>query len=173
MELVAVLMASYPYAKPSPKTYEVYERAILDLDAEVAQFGVSRLIATQKFLPTISDIRAAAVDAQAGHKRLGGEAWGDVGKAIGRFGAYRLPTFEDPLTAEAVRIMGWKELCASSNVTADRARFVELYDGLTSRARTDAAAGESLALPSPKSQGPSRRLQAVPGFAAIGSGKTL
>jgi hypothetical protein len=117
-------------------------------------------MATSKFLPTIAEIRAAAVEMAHGARRLGGEAWGDVGSEIRRVGAYGEPQFTDPVAAECVRLMGWRNLCLGTNDAADRARFVELYDGLAVRARADQVAGEALALPKPQSQ-PVRALPAA------------
>lgn len=151
-ELVAILVAAFPRPPIGEKTIEVYERMLADLDRELAHRAVARLIATAKFLPTIAEIRAAATELTLGPRRLGGEAWGDVGAAIREFGRYQAPEFDDPLTAECVRQLGWLTLCDSTNDVADRARFVELYDGLALRQRADAVAGPALALPSPTGQ---------------------
>jgi hypothetical protein len=56
------------------------------------------------------------------------EAWGDVGMAIRRTGYIGVPRFSDPLVAECVRAMGWRNLCIGDSPEAsDRARFCELY----------------------------------------------
>lgn len=165
-KLVAMVLGAFPRGIPqnpelARKTAEVYKRMILDLDYEVAEQAVARLITTSKFLPTIAEIRAAAVDMTQGAKRQGGEAWGDVNMEIRRVGRYDLPEFNDPLTAEAVNQLGWLSLCDSTNDVADRARFIELYDGLAERGRRDEVAGKALALPAPKSR-QRQQLQAVP-----------
>ena len=81
---------------------------------------------------------------------------GDVLAEIRRTGVYGVPSFADPLVTECVRIMTWRGLCLGENEAADRARFIELYDGLATRWRVDAVAGRALpapvgglALPSP------------------------
>jgi len=60
-------------------------------------------------------------------------------KAISRAGRNRTPgvdfDFRDPLVLEAVRALGWVQLCDSENQVADRARFVELYDALAAKSR--------------------------------------
>lgn len=154
-KLVAMVLGAFPNAIPrdpemARKTAEVYKRMLLDLDFEVAERAVARLIATSKFMPTIAEIRSASIDVQRGARRLGGEAWGDVNAEVRRVGRYGSPEFTDPLTAEAVRQLGWLNLCDSTNDVADRARFVELYDGLAARARQDQVAGPALALPDPR-----------------------
>ena len=164
-ELVAIMSAAFTRPPMTERTCQVYERMLVDLDREAAHRAVARLVNTSKWLPTIAEIRAAAVELQVGARRAGAEAWGDVVETIRRSGRYRTPEFTDPLVAECVRSLGWLSLCDSTNDTADRARFIELYDSLAERTRRDLVAGESLALPPPRQ--PSA-LKAVPGAALIG-----
>lgn len=156
-ELVAVLLGAYPSARVNEQTCKIYESMLKDLDRDSAARAVSRLLATSKFLPAIAEIRAEATTVEHGHRRLGGEAWGDVGLAVRRFGRYEHPVFDDQIVAECVRQMGWLSLCNSTNEVADRARFIELYDGLAQRDRRELVAGAANALPGKSSGG--RRLE--------------
>ena len=164
-ELVVILATAFQNWKPTEEVSALYERLLEDVDADAGKRAVLRLVATLKFPPTIAEIRSAAAELACGHRRLGAEAWGDVLEAIRRVGSYGAPRFADPITAECVRLMGWRNLCLSQQDAADRARFQELYDGLQSRARDDAAAGR-YALPAPKQGGlarlPGRALRALP-----------
>jgi len=138
-KLVAVLIAAFPSAKISTETSAVYERMLGDLDYPAANAAIERLLATSKWLPTVAEIREAALTLYAGEIGAGGEAWGEVVAAIGRYGRNRTPgvdfQFADPVTAECVASLKWRELCDSDNQVADRARFVELYDQLAARHR--------------------------------------
>jgi hypothetical protein len=151
-EVVAVLMVSYPNARwipttpgvdggpDSPGTSTAYEHMLRDLDYQTALAALERLLATKpNFPPTVAEIREAALALTVGEIRPGGSAWGDVVKAIRRYGYMRSPgvdfTFPDPLVAEAVSAMDWVELCSSENQVADRARFIELYDHLAATRR--------------------------------------
>jgi hypothetical protein len=141
-KLVAMLSAAYRDAPISEQTSEVYEAMLSDLDFAAGQQAVQRLICSSKWLPTVAEIRAAAADVKHGPVRAGGEAWGDLVEAIRRVGSYRpAPTFADPLVAECVKAMGWRELCLGSNDAADRAKFVALYDALAGRERAGIVAG--------------------------------
>ena len=137
--IVAVLLAAFPAAKASPNTSAVYERMLGDLDYRVANAAVERLIATAKWLPTVADIREACLTLSAGEKTPGGEAWGMVLKAVRLFGYVRSPgvdfDFPDPITQRCVAALGWSAICASENMAADRARFIELYDKLAAADR--------------------------------------
>lgn len=151
-KIVAVLMVSYPNARwiPTtpgrngepdvPGTSTAYEHMLRDLDYETTNAAVERIIATKpQFPPTVAEIREAVLALTVGETRPGGSAWGDVVKAIRRYGYMRSPgkdfKFDDPLVAEAVSAMDWVELCSSENQVADRARFIELYDRLAATSR--------------------------------------
>lgn len=149
-KLVAVLLQAYPQAQFGPSSSALYERELADLDAGTALDAVRRIVRTNKWLPTVAEIRAAAVDVTAGARRLGVEAWGDVVEAIRRIGSYQAaPEFTDQATSECVRLLGWLNLCRGTNEAADRARFVELYDGLSGRQRADLVAGKALPAAAP------------------------
>lgn len=138
-KLVAVLLGAFPASRTTPETAMVYERMLKDLDYPAANAAVERLLATCKFMPTVAEIRETALTLSSGEQMPGGEAWGSVLAAIGGAGVYRVPgkdfQFRDPVTAQCVRALGWEELCNSENSSADRARFIELYDKLASQHR--------------------------------------
>lgn len=136
-KLVAVLVAAFPNQQISTGTTEVYERMLADLEVGAATAAVQRLIGVARFLPSVAEIRESALTVVGGERRLGGDAWGDVLEAVGRFGSYRDPQFADPVTERCVRQLGWREICLSENQVADRARFVQLYDGLAQTHRRD------------------------------------
>lgn len=140
-KLVSVLLAAFPSPQNTTKTSEIYERMLADLDYAVANAAVERLLATRERMPSIAEIRKACLDLTMGETRAGGEAWGDVLKCISRYGVYRSPNrdfqFQDPVAARCVAALGWEALCNSENQTADRARFIELYDKLAVTARRD------------------------------------
>jgi len=138
-KLLAVIMAAFPFSKLSDASSVIYERMLADLDYPAANAAVERLLATARMPPTIAEIRDATLTMQTGEVRPGGDAWGEVLAAIGRFGRGRVPgtdfRFKDPVTARCVTALGWRELCDSEMVTADRARFIELYDRLAAMVR--------------------------------------
>lgn len=137
-QIMATLLAAYPVETRNISEREigaivgVYRRGLEDLDADHVARAVDVVTKTCERLPSIAKIRQTVVEIQHGHRRPGGDAWGDVVAAIKRHGANKTPGVDfhlaDPLTATAVDRMGWRELCLSTNQAADRARFIELYD---------------------------------------------
>lgn len=138
-KLVAVLLAAFPNARTTPQTSAAYEDMLSDLDYRAANAAVRRLVASCKFLPTIAEIRSACAELEHGTRRAGGEAWGDVLQAVSRFGYYRTPAFDDPVTARCVAALGWQNICLSENQAADRARFIEMYDQVSTTRRRELA----------------------------------
>lgn len=109
-------------------TEAIYVRMLTDLPWFAARAAVESLLSTAKNMPTIAEVRAATLNAMHGNVRAGGDGWGDVRKAISRYGMNRSPEFIDPVVERVVRALGWRELCQSENDVSDRARFIELYD---------------------------------------------
>lgn len=145
-KLVAALAAAFPTNKLTDDSMAVYARLLIDLDYDAANASAARLIATSKFPPTVAEIREATLAMQHGEVRAGGEAWGDVLRAISRYGRYRTPgrefQFADPVVGECVAALKWRELCDSESQEADRARFIQLYDRLAAqRRRTELSEG--------------------------------
>lgn len=164
-KVVAMVMMAFPNSRANEQTAEIYASMLVDLEFEPTKKAVRNLLATARFMPAIAEIRSAVVEICAGPRKIGGEAWGDVNECVRKFGRYQAPEFTDPLVAECVKLMGWLALCDSTNDAADRARFIELYDGLAARGRT------ALALPGALGdRSPQRRLEAVPGLGKIGTG---
>jgi len=57
------------------------------------------------------------------------EAWGEVLDQVRRRGAYGSPSFRSSVTAEAVKRIGWREICgAKEGDPALRAHFYRTYD---------------------------------------------
>ncbi len=145
--LLGVLASAFPQRPISEATADVYEVALADLDYELTKRAVMRLVASEEWLPTVAKIRAAAYDLENGTASSGLEAWGVVCEAIRRVGYLEQPRFRDPLVAHVVESMGWRYLCKSPNDASDRARFVDLYETLSNRERTEGAMNPALRAP--------------------------
>jgi len=138
-KLVAVLCSAFPNAKITGETSKAYELMLGDLEYLPSQAAIEQLLATGKWLPTVAEIRERVLTFAIGDPPSGGEAWGKLLKAIGRYGRNRQPGIDfeiaDPLIAKCVASFSWRELCDSENQVADRARFIELYEQLATHQR--------------------------------------
>lgn len=184
--VLKLLAAAYPTQRQRMTNDDVramaaiYTAGLLDLDLERATAAVNRLVKSSRWIPTIAEIRAAAVDVGHGGRTPGGEAWGMARK----LSSYRFSDdLEelDPLlrrTLQALGMIKWRELwrrdetirqwavCTGDNEVADRARFIELYDQLSQDERKEAAIAPgaiSKALPQ-RTQGPRALRELVTGL---------
>ena len=116
---------------------ELWFRQLQDIPFPVAEAILAKWVATNKWSPSIADIRDSMAEIQNGGQADDwGEAWDQAMTAIRRFGSYdedgalaSLP----PLTRETVRRLGYKSLCWSENQVADRANFRQVYEILAKR----------------------------------------
>lgn len=147
-KLVAALAAAFPAAKGDGGTVAIYQRMLVDLDHSAANAAIERLIATSKWLPTIAEIREAALTLGVGEVRPGGHAWGEVTREATRIcnlsdsevasdPTVAHPRIADQVAVEAARSLGWLAIRnrLESDETAFRARFIELYDKLAGQHR--------------------------------------
>lgn len=136
-QILRLVCAAYPSqrqkmtARDLHAMLDVWSAALADIPFDDAQKAVARIVCSSKWMPSIAEFRAEVGEMHAGAVRKGGEAWGDVLKAVGRFGSGRSPTFDDPLVAYCVDSIGWRSICMSDETDpAPRARFIDLYDSL-------------------------------------------
>lgn len=61
-KLVLQLLGAFPNARITELTCEVYETALMDLDGELARKAVIALIKTERFFPTVAEIRSAVAE---------------------------------------------------------------------------------------------------------------
>ena len=59
--LIAILVNAFPYAKFTAENAQVYEQHIMDLEAQETQRAIGELIATNKHLPAVAEIRSEVV----------------------------------------------------------------------------------------------------------------
>ena len=122
---------------------DVWQEMLSDLPDELLVAAVRSHLERSQWLPSIAEIRQAAVSLmrQASPAEQSAiDAWGDVKHAIARIGSYNVPSFDNPITARVVRRMGWREICLSEDPEGViRAQFERYYNGEMERAERIAA----------------------------------
>ena len=128
-----------PTFLPDADAFNIWFSLLQDLDYMVAQAAIQKYMLTQKFPPTIADIRELATNVSIGEKPLWSDGWEEVLYAIRRFGSYReAEALESmsPITRQAVQRLGFINLCMSENVMTDRANFRMIYEQISEREYT-------------------------------------
>lgn len=151
---------------PNNQAMELWFRELQDIPFQVAEAALRKWVQTNKWSPSIADIRAMAASVALKEIPDWGDAWEAACKAIRRFGSYNQKEAMDsldPLCRKAVERLGFINLCRSENVAADRANFRMVYETLAKREQTE----QQVALPLKETIG-RLRLEKAEGFLQIG-----
>ena len=127
-------------------TLTLYQELLADVPGDVLKAIAKQHLRTSKYFPVPSELSQPAMALTQSTRESAMEAWGSVTDMFNRGEYYfyeggicRAPTWANPITAKVVRCMGgYFELCKSTNLTADRARFIEAYDQLAQREHAEA-----------------------------------
>lgn len=128
---------------PDGDSVKIWYQLLKDLSYEVANAAIQKYALTNKFPPTIADLREQVVQMMDYELTADWAAgWAQVTRAIGEYGMWNPDAAiesMDAITRECVKRLGWKELCMSENPTADRANFRMIYERVQ-RKKAEAAA---------------------------------
>lgn len=130
--IASAIKAAWPAANimPDKQSKEVWYTMLSDLDYLICLNAIKQLICTNKFAPTISEIRECCSSTQVIEMDWG-SAWEEVLKAIRYFGYYRPEEAMQSLSPEvraSVKRLGFQNLCLSENPMADRANFRMIFE---------------------------------------------
>ena len=149
-QLAAAIRTYYPKEKilPNEKAVTLWFKHLEDIPYDLACTVIAEWVSTNKWSPTIADIREGAARLLSPSTRDYGEGWRQVQAAISGYGMYRpdeaLESISDPIARETVKRMGFYEICTSENPAAERANFRMIYEQLAERAKNDAQLPQSL-----------------------------
>lgn len=131
---------------PNPQAMELWYKELQDIPIELAETALRKWVATNKWSPSIAEIREMASGVQHGETKTWGEAWEDVLRAISKYGMYeprKALESLDPMTRRAVDSLGFRNICISENIAVERANFRMAYETYEKRQKTE----QQLALP--------------------------
>jgi len=136
--IVAGLMSNYPGLKiDNTAQFNFWYESLKDIDYKLCQIGIMKMVQTLKFTPTIANVReACTID----NSLPVTDAWDTVMSCVRYCGSYReTEALErmDPTTRRVVESIGYRNLCMSENIMADRAHFVKLYEQMATMERQD------------------------------------
>lgn len=143
MLFAAALRTYYPREQifQSEQSLELWFDMLNDIPIETAQTVLKAWVATQKWSPTIAELREQCAELTKGKRPDWGDAWENVMRLIRRYGYMRedrILAELDDTTREVVVIMGLQELAATE--TADNAfrrrEFAELYNSRMGHRKT-------------------------------------
>jgi hypothetical protein len=126
----AIMSAGWDQRKLTSDQVEIWSMFLADLDGPLALRALADLVNTQIHPPAIAEIKARCALLQSpGLTKTGDMAWGEVLAAISQHGyTWKNVHFDDPITDQVVKSLGWLNLCASENMVSDRAQFIAAYE---------------------------------------------
>lgn len=137
-----------PNFLPDEYSVKTWYKFLGDLPCDLATVCVEKYIATNKYPPTIADIRTTVAEMM-----VGTSDWSESWKQVIRFiSLYGLPNeakaYEamDEATREAVKRLGWKNLCMSQNQMADRANYRMVYEAVVKEKKDNLSLPDNLRL---------------------------
>lgn len=137
--LAKIIRTSYKREKvlDEPETLEIWFRLLSDIPYKTAETFLEKWLATEKWSPSIADIRAGCAEIVNGKPSDWGEGWADVMQAIRRYGYMHPKKAKESMSATAWQavgyIGGWEYICASENMEMDRANFRKCYESISKR----------------------------------------
>lgn len=139
VNLTMILKTAYPRDEMflDKTTLDVWYEMLKDLPYQQTKLAVTKWIATQKWSPSIAEIRSATFDVSTENRKDWSDAWQDVVYAIRRWGTWdyekAMQSLDDLTKSVVKRIGGFTMLCEKSGLDADRANFRDIYNTLAKR----------------------------------------
>lgn len=136
--LTSVIKTFYPREQllPNTQAMELWFNMLGDIPYQVAEAALQKWVATNKFSPTIADLREISTSIQHGDLPDWGDAWQNVREAVQRYGWYRQEEAMaslDEITRECVKRIGFERLCHSEEPEMERANFRMVFETLAKR----------------------------------------
>ena len=132
---------------PNEEAMSLWYQELQDVPAEVLGTALRKWVATNKWPPSIAELRESCAEVVKGKVPDWGEAWAQVTRAIRRYGYARPEEAMEsmqPTTRAAVERIGWTAICESENPETIRAQFRQVYEISAQREVEDRQLPESV-----------------------------
>lgn len=142
-KVAAAIRTYYPNSNimPNVQAMELWYMQLCDIDYNVMTTALNKWVATNKWAPTIADLRESAYTITDPGIPDWDAAYETVRKNIRKYGFYNAEAGLAELTGvtlETVKRIGYTNMCLSDNPTAIRANFRDIYNRLAERAQSEA-----------------------------------
>ena len=140
--LVKGMKAVYaqPTFIPDQDAFNMWFALMGDLPYEVCNVAIQKYMLTNKFPPTVAEIREMAAGVVNGDPLTWGESWERALNAVRKYGSYNKGAALDsldPLTKRCVESIGFLNLCTSENIMVERAHFQKIFEVYSRREQTE------------------------------------
>jgi len=124
---------------PNDKAMELWFMQLQDIPYQIAEASLNKWVATNKWSPSIADIREMASSVSHGDIPEWGAGWQTVLDAIRKYGTYNEPKAmqmiqeQNEIAYHCTQRLGFKNLCLSERIETDRANFRMMYEQYAER----------------------------------------
>lgn len=132
VEVALLKMVSlYPNESVNELTIATYLELLADIPAPLLVAAIMQCAAECKFMPKPAEIRERYASMRESVFRSPAEAWELVMREMRATGHSGRPNFDgDALVERVVKMVGWRNLCVSENISYERHTFLRLYEDL-------------------------------------------
>lgn len=142
--LAAAMKTCYckePNLLPNNEAMEIWYQHLCDIPFPVAEAALHKWTQTNKWSPSIAELREMAATVTHGEQLTWGESWEKFKNAVrryGRDGEGKAMESLDPLTKQCAKALGYRQFCVSdeSEEMAHRAHFQRIFESLAEREKT-------------------------------------
>ena len=140
--LVKGMKAVYaqPTFIPDQDAFNMWFALMGDLPYEVCSVATQKYMLTNKFPPTVAEIRELAANAVNGDPLTWGESWERALNSVRKYGSYNKQAALDsldPITRKCVESIGYMQLCMSENIMVERAHYQKIFEVFAKREQTE------------------------------------
>ena len=145
-KLFDVFIAEYEKFEFSKDKVILWATMLADVPYDVVKVAAMTLIAKSPYPPKLADITAKIADVTTpkSEKITGAEAWGEVQRAIRKFGRYKEKETLDclsPLTRKVTEMFGLNDLLNADTdvIGVTKGQFIKMFDAYKGRIKEDKA----------------------------------
>lgn len=131
---------SQPTFIPDQDAFNIWFALMGDLPYEVCNVAIQKYMLTNKFPPTVAEIREMCAGVVNGDPLTWGESWERALNAVRKYGSYnKMEALNslDSLTRKCVESVGYMELCMSENIMVERAHYQKIFEVYSKREQTE------------------------------------
>lgn len=130
-KILALCSVAFPQYPVTKETVQVYNDLLADLEYVQVEKAVRDLLMTTDRWLSVAAIRRRAAENGKVLAPSKAAAWAEVRDACATHGRQSRPEFSHPAIAEAVRTIGWYDICMSTNQDTLRSQFWRCYEEIT------------------------------------------
>ncbi len=144
--VLAYLSSAYPSVQISKETATVYFDVLRDLPFEACRDEAKRLVKQSQWFPSAAQIRKGVCRYAGLLAPSSEQAWFEVTENVRKVGIYGQVEWSNAIVGEAVKAIGWRDICMSENQGVLRAHFFKVYEKLATTTDANVIGAEDLSL---------------------------